>query len=106
MDASRWQVSTDGGRQPVWDPDGDRIFFLAPTGSMMAVALDTSPEFAAGPPALLFEGHYAIGSGRSFDITPDGERFLMIKEADSISTPRFDVVIVERWAQELEARVR
>ena len=103
--ANRWQISTEGGRQPVWDPSGDRIFYLSPAGAMMAVDVDTTAEFEAGTPRTLFDGRFETGPGRSFDIDPEADRFLMIKEVDAIPPPRFDVVIVEGWAQELTARV-
>ena len=102
--AGRWAVSTAGGRQPVWSPDGGHLYFAAPDGTIMQAAVDASSELEIGEPTPLFTGPYAIGwAGRSFDVSPDGERFLMIRHDESTRVPA-NVVIVERWASELARR--
>jgi hypothetical protein len=59
---------------------------------MMRVAVTTSPSLTASPPQQLFEGHYYIDSavaarGRTYDVSPDGSRFLMIKDDPRQSEP-------------------
>jgi hypothetical protein len=80
VNAYRWQISTGGGRQPLWARSGRELFFLGPTGALMSVAVEGGSTFRTGNPARLFEGSYYRGSatvpGRTYDVSPDGKRFL------------------------------
>jgi serine/threonine-protein kinase len=58
----RWQVSSDGGTQPVWNPNGKEVFYRS-GDKMMAVELSTAPDVTLSPPKLLFERRYAFGAG-------------------------------------------
>jgi serine/threonine-protein kinase len=80
----KWQISTNGGTQPVWDRSGRLLYFRSPSGALMEVPVETSKDaFSTGIPKRLFEGPYfrnAVGIvGRTYDVAPDG-RFLMVKE--------------------------
>jgi serine/threonine-protein kinase len=102
-DQGRWAISTGGGRQPVWSPDGRELFYRDFTGAVMAVTLTPTPSFVAGPPVKLFEGTGFAGSGSSgsaqtFDISTDGRRFLMIKTARAEPS----LVLVLNWFEELK----
>jgi serine/threonine protein kinase len=112
----RWQVSTDGGRSPLWSPDGGDLFYRN-GDAVMAVSVTTEPNFSLETPRTLFRGKYLsfsnLGNPRrlnSWDISPDGKRFLMIKppvEIDDPSTvevPR-KINIVVNWFEELKERV-
>jgi len=80
----KWQVSTSGGNTPLWSPNGRELFYL--TGdSVMAVSVETKSTFKAAIPETLFKGTYqpSTSSGQSWDISPDGKRFLMMKEPQS-----------------------
>jgi hypothetical protein len=67
----------------------------------MAVAIQLEPAFRAGRPELLFEGTY-----QGFDVAPDGQRFLMVKNVEA-SAPQTDQLnFVVNWLEELKARVR
>ena len=104
VDSGRWRVSTEGGAKPLWAPDGRELFYLAPGGRMMAVSVQTDATFGAGNPEILFEGNYYFGgSGRHYDIAPDGQRFLMIKATDDASAPV--IILVQNWLEELKRRV-
>jgi Tol biopolymer transport system component len=101
---SRWQVSAAGGRQPVWSRDGRELFYRDFSGAMMAVPVATRPDFAPGRPVRLFEGTGYIGSGaqgsgRTYDVSPDGRRFLMIRAGQQTATP---LVVVLNWFPELD----
>ena len=106
-------ISTDGGRQPLWSPDGRELFYRGPRGMMVVSVLDTESTFRAGDPSVLFETQYSFArSTRTYDLAPDGERFLMVKEgaatADDADDPfagleRIHVVL--NWTQELLERV-
>jgi Tol biopolymer transport system component len=102
----RWQISVGGGRNPVWAPNGQEIFYRN-GDKMMAVAIDTESEFSAGAPQVLFEGRFLgtgwVSEGRNYDISPDGQRFLMIKrEQDVMPT---ELIVVLNWFEELKRLV-
>jgi hypothetical protein len=69
------------------------------------VAIGAGPTDVIGSPQPLFEDTYAVGApgGHNYDVTPDGERFLMIKSVDDESTWRLHVVL--HWMEELKQRV-
>jgi len=70
---AKWQVSTEGGVEPVWARSGRELFYR--TGDkMMALAVATSGQFAAGRPRVLFEEHYwrrDTPNRITYDVTPD-----------------------------------
>jgi serine/threonine-protein kinase len=102
---SRRQVSSGGGSEPVWTRGGRELVFRR-GDSVMAVTVDPASG-AAGAPTLLFAGPYqavAEWSGsRSYDVTPDGERFLLLKWPTG--SVRRQVVVTTGWFDELRARV-
>lgn len=101
VDDGSWPISADGGTRPRWGSRGNELFYLDGTGAMVAVPVQTSPRFSAGLPQKLFSGPYvALGSGQSYDVAPDGQRFLMIKDAsaDQVST---NLTVVWNWVNEL-----
>jgi len=79
--AGKWQVSRGGGSEPRWRGDGKEIFYIAPSGMLMAVPVDAQSVFATGIPAPLFQihGRAAISSTDIFtyDVAKDGKRFLV-----------------------------
>jgi eukaryotic-like serine/threonine-protein kinase len=81
----KWMVSRGGGVQPRWRRNGKELFYIAPDSKMMAVAIDTQPVFQTGTPRALFQTNIVdtgIRTGpMSWDIAPDGNRFLIITEA-------------------------
>jgi eukaryotic-like serine/threonine-protein kinase len=100
----KWQVSTEGGGEPVWNPKGRELFYRAGK-KMMAVDVTTEGTFSAGKPKVLFEGTY-VPTPRSFpdyDVSPDGQRFLMLKAADEASPTQINVVL--NWFEELKQKV-
>jgi len=102
----RWLISTGGGTHPVWRPDGKEIFYRTIRGGgMMSVPLDATQELSPGRPTKLFDGTFEKGqrTSRNYDISPDGERFLMVQgEGESRSQ---EIVVVLNWFRELERLV-
>ncbi|MGH9256649.1 MAG: protein kinase domain-containing protein [Vicinamibacterales bacterium] len=102
----KWQISTDSGIEPVWNPNGRELFYRS-GNRMMAVPVATQPTFSAGRPTVLFEGEYLASpfpaTGVTYDVTRDGQRFLMIKDAQSASAAQFNVVV--NWLEELRRLV-
>jgi len=100
----RWLVSTSGGTEPVWSADGTELFYRG-GDAVMAVPVRTEGEFAAAAPSMLFDKPLKRGiyDSPSYDVTADGERFLMI-ERDLDSAPT-QVNVVLHWGQELSRTV-
>jgi serine/threonine protein kinase len=95
----RWAVSTQGGTQPVWNPNGKEIFYRN-ADKMMMVEVTTTPEVKLSTPRVLFEQRYAYGAGitiANYDVTPDGQRFIMVK--DEVTGGRLNVIL--NWFSEL-----
>jgi serine/threonine-protein kinase len=104
---SQAQVSTGGGTRPMWSRDGHELFYLKIDGTMMSVPVERREEtgFVAGAPKRLFQGqYYAIQAGRTYDISPDGKRFLMIKDLDSRPSA-LQLMVVLNWVEELKRLV-
>jgi hypothetical protein len=72
----KYQVSTQGGGAPLWRADAREIFYRAPGGLVMSVPVSTSDSSPnPGVPRLLFQ--YPAGADAPFEVTPDGERFIL-----------------------------
>ena len=75
----RWQIAA-GGAEPTWRRDGRELFYLATDGRLMAVSVEPAADFRAGPARPLFQPPAVESSflmGRAYDVTADGQRFLM-----------------------------
>jgi Tol biopolymer transport system component len=97
----KWQVSTEGGWEPVWAPDGKSIYYRD-GASLVAVPVETEGGFSLGRAQSLFEDVYMPRpSSRNYDIHPDGKRFLMIKKAEE-EVPVTELLVVENWFEELK----
>ena len=93
----------EGGASPVWSPNGTELFYRS-GDRMMVVSVETEPVFSAGKPEVLFEGSYVSHSGgmQYYDISPDGQQFLMLKE-EQTTTGQINVVL--NWFEELKRLV-
>ena len=95
-------VSRAGGSEPRWSGNGRELFYTL-GGRMMAVSVPPGPVFAPGPPRALFSvaGYRAARNRPQYDVSPDGQRFLMIRENSASQ-----VVYVENWFAELLAKAK
>ena len=99
MTAGRRQVSIAGGDEPRWTRRGRELVFR--NGSkMMAVSVDPATG-ALGPPAVLFDRPYDLAGDATYDVTADGERFLMLRPP-ATGAPR-QIIVVTNWFEELRA---
>ena len=73
----KWQISVDGGSQPRWRRDGKELFFLSQDAEVMAVDVNPGVTLMAGIPHELFRGSPFSMAGRRYDVSADGQRFLM-----------------------------
>jgi len=100
----KWQISTEGGTEPVWNRNGRELFYRS-GNKMMAVPIATQPAFAPSKPTMLFEKVYAASqfpaTGLAYDVSPDGQRFLMVKEGDQTAALT-QINVVLNWFEELK----
>ena len=101
----KWEISTEGGTEPVWNPNGKELFYRS-GDKMMSVDIATQPGFAAGKPRMLFEGQYVPTplTAPYYDVSPDGQRFLMLKPAEQEQAPT-QINVVLNWFEELKQKV-
>jgi len=99
------QVSIQGGVEPVWAPDGKEIYYRDVTGDhVMAVPMNLTSGLQLGKPSILLEGEFKQSTGpwgRNYDITPDGQWFLMINEGENESAATH-IHIVLNWFEDLK----
>ena len=91
----RWLVSSGGGAEPHWSGDGKELFYIAGR-TMMAVPITLQPTFSAGPPRPLFEAAVQPWFTNDTDrtqVAPDGQRFLLLVDADKTPPPPIDIVV-------------
>ncbi len=109
----KWQISTDGGQEPVWNPKGGELFYRSGS-KIMAVEVNQSRDregagasgFSAGKPRMLFEGPYlpTAASFPFYDVSPDGQRFLMLKPVESQASAPTQINVVLNWFEELKRK--
>jgi serine/threonine-protein kinase len=102
----KWQISTEGGTEPTWNHNGRELFYRN-GDKMMAVDIATRSGFAAGKPRMLFEGRYERSPATSpnYDVSPDGQRFLMLKPSEQEASAPTQINVVLNWFEELKRRV-
>jgi serine/threonine-protein kinase len=103
------QVSAAGGTRPLWAHSGRELFYMGLDGALMRVSVDAGGSvWSAGTPAKLLEPKYfGTGSnpGRTYDVSPDDRRFLMIKQGSGEQVAPPQIVIVQNWLEELNRLV-
>ena len=112
VEGGRWQISTGGGLEPLWAPSGRELFYRAvpyTQGRLMSVpvAVQSGDTFEFGSPSVVLEApYYFRGAGRNYDVSPDGERFLMIKEGTTTeASGTRQIIVVQNWHEELRRLV-
>ena len=103
----RRRVSTNGGSSPAWRGDGQELYYLEvhpqePLGVVAVSLAAAGNELSASAPRVLFRGRYGAMSGRrSYDVTSDGQRFLMVQALDPLPEPATELILVSNWFEEL-----
>ena len=98
------QISPAGGSEPMWARESGELFYRS-EDKMMVVTIETNPSLQVGAPRLLFEGSCAR-PGLSFfpanyDVTPDGQRFVMVPEKRILN----QLQVIVNWFEELKRLV-
>lgn len=100
---AKWQISTDGGEEPLWSPDGRKLYYRY-RKNVFVVNINIEPDFKASKPEILFSGKFRQNIfGWYYDIHPDGTKFVMVKGAE-IDTTRNQVNIIKNFDQEIEKK--
>ena len=98
---SQEPISTHGGSEPMWAPNGRELFYRE-GDKMMVVSVETEPSLKLGMPEPLFERQFFSLWGSQYDIHPDGQRFLMIKSSASETN---QINIVFNWFEVLKQKM-
>jgi eukaryotic-like serine/threonine-protein kinase len=98
QNTGKQQVSIDGGRNPRWAPDGSTLYYRQGR-SLMAAPASLRPSFNLGPAQKLFEADLL-----SFEVAPDGQRFLLL--APNPEANRGEIHVVVNWFKELKERAK
>jgi hypothetical protein len=85
----------------LWARSGKELFYMGPSGTVMSVAVESGATFRIGTPTRLFEGG-TTAPGRSYDVSADGRRFLIIKEG---ARAEGTAIVVQNWGAELRRLV-
>ena len=104
VNKARFQISTDGAGQPRWSRDGRELFFLAVDGTVMGVDVVRGPQWQASTPRQILPRNVLADvstSLRTFDVTPDGQRFLVLKGSPGTTVPAPQIVVVQNWLGEI-----
>jgi serine/threonine-protein kinase len=98
-------VTNEGGNEPLWAPSGRELFYRN-GDAIMAVDVTTSPTLKAGAPRKLFEKHYepTLALYANYSISPDGQRFVMVKRISGGESPA-EIKVAVNWFDELKARL-
>jgi serine/threonine-protein kinase len=107
----QWQVSTAGGRAPLWARNGKELFYVGADGTLLRVPVEASgATWNNGTPMKLLDARYytagGASGGRTYDVSPDGQRFLMIKAPGSdVGAVPPALIVVQHWDEELKRLV-
>ena len=118
---AKYRLTTTGARTALWSPNGNELIYAdfrsdSPLGAghLVAVEIRTQPTFTFGKPRPLpiAEGVQFGGTGRQYDITPDGKQFIVVLDASTSATPAgtrrpppTQINVILNWQEELKARV-
>jgi len=99
----KWQISNNGGIQPLWARDGKRLYYRW-QNQVWAVDIRTEGGFSFGNRRMLFErpGYVVSTPIRSYDLSLDGQRFLMVKLDERRPTPVTEIILIQNWIEELK----
>ena len=107
VNSGRWLISTAGGTRPLWASNVREIFYVAPSGAVMTVPIESGSTWEAGTPVKLFDWPIPAFTGRSYDVSRNGLRFLMMKPvdaSDAASAPT-SLIVVQHFDEELKRLV-
>jgi serine/threonine-protein kinase len=109
VNSGRWQISIGGGARPLWSRTGEELFYVSPGGAVMRVRVERGPSWSAAPPTIIVKDGYLTATpvilGRGYDISPDGQRFLMLKQASVPTATPPQLIVVQHFDEMLKRLV-
>jgi serine/threonine-protein kinase len=107
----RWQVSVDGGFEPLWAHSGRELFYWSVSGEMVAAQIETEPTLRVGARQVLFHDStfvYAKNDDhRYYSVSLDDRRFLLSRPVEVAEmTSEGELILIENWLEELKERVQ
>lgn len=99
-DGGKWQVSIEGGGYPAWTRGGREIVYQGIDRRLMAVDIRLAPAFEAGTPRVLFDPRMRSGAAMHWDVTADGERFIVNRAIEAPGVEAF--TLVQNWPATLK----
>jgi serine/threonine-protein kinase len=103
---AKWQVSTDGGREPLWAHSGRELFYRSASRELVAAEIIAEPMFSIGEQRVLFSTreYERDANHRTYDVSANDQRFVMIRPV-ALRLGSTKLVLVENWFEELKQRV-
>ena len=105
--SAKWQVSSNGGTEPVWARSGRELYFRNARDELVSAAVLPGETFEIGEQRVLFSTVPFLADPYSqvYDVTPDGQRFVMIRQAHAAGIPE-ELIVVENFFEELKGKVK
>ena len=102
----KYLISSEGGSSPLWARNGKQLFYRQ-GNQMWVVDVRTDGGFAPSKPRLLFDkpGYASTFPLRTYDLSLDSQRFLMVKIEQRKPTPVTEMILVQNWFEELKRLV-
>jgi len=103
-DGRRWQVSTEGGEEPIWSRTGKELFYRRGR-EWVSVEVSAAAGFTMRKSEVVMSGEYLNVAGRSYDVTSEGNRFLVLDRSDA-KVRLAEIRAVTNWFAEVEKKIR
>ena len=101
LGGGKWQVSTGGGGQPHWRRDGKELYYIAADKKLMVATVKLDGAFEIGAVAPLFQTRVSNADNPNrYDVTADGQRFLVNAPVQSNKEAPFNVIL--NWTSTLK----
>jgi eukaryotic-like serine/threonine-protein kinase len=104
-----WQVSTGGGERPLWSRNARELFYVSPAGAILGVGVEPGTSWVPTTVSTVVKEGYMTAMpsflGRQYDISPDGQRFLVLKVTSEPNAPPPQLIVVQHFDEELNRLV-
>jgi len=100
--SAKWQVSTAGGSQPIWNKSGRQLYYINGKNELVAADIRPGATFAVGEQRALFSfaPFLRLGPIPSYDVTADDKRFVMLREGESAQES--ELIVAMHWLDGLK----
>jgi Tol biopolymer transport system component len=108
ISSGKWQISINGGNEPIWDADSKSIYFIGAEDQLYSVTNLNSDEdqFSASLPEIVLDlENVQFNRTRNYAVHPSGDKFLFMRSPETeglLNTDVVSLVMVENWFEELK----